>query len=400
MRTTRIKKALLVVFVNLVVLEAASFASVHALALVSPNRRLDLFLEERLGGVPDTALAEFHAGGYDAELGWDNPPNKVVTQRNTLGRPWTATYDASGARRSCLPTAAATPPPPAIATYGDSFTRGDEVDDGDTWQCEIERRIGQRVANYGVGGYDVGQAILKAERDWNAGRAAPITILGIYAEDLDRTLNRYRPYFDSSSSGMFGFKPSFRVVEGEVALVPNPLDASVTSVAALHDLAISVADTDYWAQQWARVLPEFPYTLQIARTGRYMIASRLGTPHYLVNTWDTDEGRAVISYLLHRFAAGARRHGTRPVVLLLPETFEWQHGRTKPQYRDFVEHDLRDAGLDLTIVDVANAEFDESRFSIAPFTGHASPYGNRVIAGALLSEIGDELHATHERHSK
>jgi len=390
MNRRTIGKALTLVLVNLVVLEAASFAAVHALALASPNRRLDLFLDERLGGASDASFAEFRTGGSDPELGWDNVPNRVVTQRNSVGKPWTATYDGTGARRSCLPVAGASASLPAIATFGDSFTRGDEVDDGETWQCEIERRTGQRVANYGVGGYDVGQALLKAERHWRAETVAPITILTVYAEDLDRVLNRYRPYFDLSSSGIFGFKPAFRYIDGEIVLLPNPLDASITSVSEVRSLALTVAETDYYAQKWARVLPEFPYSLQMLRTGSYVVASKLDARHS-ANVWNTDEGREVMLYLLRRFVAHAEEHGTRPVLMLIPELHRWKNGRDVPRYGDFVERVLPQDALDILIVDVADADFEERRFNVAPFEGHASMYGNRVIASAVLDRLGETL---------
>jgi hypothetical protein len=398
MNTRTIGKAFTLVLANLVVLEVASFVAVHALALTTPNRRLDLFLDERLDSASDASLAEFRAGGYDPELGWDNVPNRVVAQRNSVGNPWTATYDSSGARRSCLPIAVASASLPTIDTFGDSFTRGDEVDDGETWQCEIERRTGRHVANYGVGGYDVGQALLKAERHWREETVAPITILGVYAEDLDRVLNRYRPYFDLSSSGIFGFKPSFRYVEGEIAFLPNPLDGSVTSVSELRGLALTVAETDYWAQQWARVLPEFPYSLQMLRTGRYVVASTLGASQRSTNVWNTDEGREVMLYLLRRFVTHAKERGTRPVLILIPEFHRWKNGRAMPRYGDFVERVLPQEELDILIVDVAKADFDEHLFNVAPFEGHASLYGNRVIASAVLDELGDTLSSVDSVH--
>jgi hypothetical protein len=379
---------LAVVLVNLVILEVACLAAVHALALASPNRRLDIFLDERLSDLTDGALADFRAGGYDAELGWDNVPNRVVTQANSLGKDWTATYDASGARRSCL-LGAALERPVAIATFGDSFTRGDEVGDEETWQCELERRTGLRVANYGVGGYDIAQALFKAERRWREGHVAPVTVLGIYAEDLDRVLNRYRPYFDLSSTGVFGFKPSFRYVDGEIVFLPNPMGDGVTTIADVRALALEVAPTDYWAQQWARVLPEFPYSLQMLRTARYLVETRLGTPHYMVNVWNTDQGREVMLHLLRRFEAGAKQHGTRGVVLLIPETHEWKNGRVPAHYADFLANVLPGEIFDLVIVDIAEAPFDEHRFSVKPFEGHASAYGNRVIAETVLEGLGE-----------
>ena len=88
-------------------------------------------------------------------------------------------------------------------------------------------------------------------------------------------------------------------------------------------------------------------------------------------------------YLLRRFVEHAGEHGTRAVVLLIPEIHEWKDGRLPPSYGDFVEQVLAPERLDLTIVDVAAADFDARRFSVAPFSGHASAYGNRVIASDL-----------------
>jgi hypothetical protein len=389
-------KVLTIVLVNLIVLELASLAAVHALAVVSPNRRLDLFVDAQLADVTDATLTEYLEGGYDAELGWDNVPNRRVTQVNVLDEPWTASYDASGARRSCVHSDAAAEGPTLIATFGDSFTRGDEVNDEETWQCLIERHIGLRVANHGVGGYDVSQALLKAQRQWSEGSVAPITILGVYSDDLGRVLNRYRPYQDGASAGKLGFKPSFRYFDGNVVFLPNPLQGPST-VREVRELAISLADTDYWAEGWARVLPEFPYSLQMLRTGVYTIRSRIGTPLYSTNIWNTDEGRRVMLHLLKQFVAGAQDHHTHAVLLLIPDVNAWREQRAAPAYADFVRRDLAPAGLDLTVIDIAGAPFDEHRFSVKPFEGHASAYGNAIIADTVLEHLSPVLEAARSQ---
>lgn len=382
------KKVLAVILANLVVLEAVSFVAVHALGALSPNRRLDLFVDAQLANLSDESIATYLHSSYDAELGWNSVPGTAVTQKNVLGEPWTATYDDDGARTSCLDDSGE---PPLIATFGDSFTRGDEVADDETWQCELERRLARRVVNHGVGGYDVGQALLKAQREWAAGRVAPITVLGVYTDDLSRVLSRYRPYQDGSSAANLGFKPSYRYVDDAIVFLPNAMGRDTTTVAAVRSLALEVASTDYWAQAWARVLPEFPYTLQVARTARYVTQSAAGTPRYLVNIWNTVEGRAVMAHLLHEFATSAAAHSTRPVLLLIPDVNDWSKGRLPADYVDFVEGPLAAAALDLQVVDIARFAFDESRFSIKPFEGHASAYGNTLIAAALLERLGPSL---------
>jgi hypothetical protein len=76
---------------------------------------------------------------------------------------------------------------------------------------------------------------------------------------------------------------------------------------------------------------------------------------------------------------------------LIPELHRWKDGRALPRYGDFVERVLPQETLDVLIVDIALADFDERRFNVAPFEGHASMYGNRVIASAVLDRLDATL---------
>lgn len=41
----------------------------------------------------------------------------------------------------------------------------------------------------------------------------------------------------------------------------------------------------------------------------------------------------------------------------------------------------------MPVIDVAEHEFEEERFNIVPFAGHASAYGNQQIARALAQSL-------------
>ena len=51
----------------------------------------------------------------------------------------------------------------SIVAVGDSFTFGSEVDDRETWPAYLESLLERRVRNGGVGGYSIGQIVLRAE---------------------------------------------------------------------------------------------------------------------------------------------------------------------------------------------------------------------------------------------
>ena len=58
-----------------------------------------------------------------------------------------------------------------------------------------------------------------------------------------------------------------------------------------------------------------------------------------------------------------------------------------------MRRDLVPASLGLTVIDVAKTAFDERRFSLMPFEGHASVYGNTVIADTVLERLRPMLEA-------
>jgi lysophospholipase L1-like esterase len=106
------------------------------------------------------------------------------------------TIDADGLRRSGDPSVASAP----ILAVGDSFTFGDEVDDGQTWPAALALVSGRRVLNAGVSGYGFDQIVLRAEA--LAGKYKPSAIIvSFIADDIRRTEMRRlwsadKPYFD------------------------------------------------------------------------------------------------------------------------------------------------------------------------------------------------------------
>jgi hypothetical protein len=105
------------------------------------------------------------------------------------------TIDADGFRSNGAPA----PPGRAIVAVGDSFTFGDQVNDGETWPAYLERALNQPVRNGGVFGYSLAQAILRAEQAAARLRAEWI-VVSLIPDDITRCELKKRyaptPYFD------------------------------------------------------------------------------------------------------------------------------------------------------------------------------------------------------------
>ncbi len=133
------------------------------------------------------------AANYDPELGWVQAPDYSGGAFNTI---------AHGIRRNnSLDSDVVTG---AVIAIGDSFTAGSEVEDEMAWPAQLERLLGRRVLNAGVGGYGTDQTILRAESMIE--QLSPrIVILGFLTESVLRSgysvFNAPKPYFIKTPDG-------------------------------------------------------------------------------------------------------------------------------------------------------------------------------------------------------
>jgi hypothetical protein len=149
------------------------------------------------------------AGWYfDPLLGWlvrDGVRNDGVDGSKTFLH-----FDSDGARRVVNGAQAAC----RLHTYGDSFTCGDQVSDGETWQEQLAAHLQEPIRNYGIGGYGVYQAYLRMVQ---VQKTYPVdyVVLNIYDNDHYRNLHSFRA-IDTGNSGRGDYTlPHLRVNVGK-----------------------------------------------------------------------------------------------------------------------------------------------------------------------------------------
>jgi hypothetical protein len=126
-------------------------AKTYLRAIMTPRDLVESFIKGRTGEGPAMGWK------FDAELGWvpcqairsDGIRSDGINRSRCFYN-----YEADGARRviHCPET------PCRIHSYGDSFTHGSQVSDGETWQEYLAAHFQEPIRNYGVGGYSVFQA--------------------------------------------------------------------------------------------------------------------------------------------------------------------------------------------------------------------------------------------------
>ena len=114
-------------------------------------------------------------------------------------------FDAAGYRiNGDAPAGSGAP----VLALGDSYTYGEEVNNGETWPAHLQRLTGRPVLNAGVAGYGFDQIVLRAERLVPTVKPSAV-VVSFIADDLRRTeMSRLwsadKPYFDIAASDKGG----------------------------------------------------------------------------------------------------------------------------------------------------------------------------------------------------
>jgi len=141
---------------------------------VPSKQEIDIFVNEP-GWVKFDPETGYILNGFMRHDGIDNSHTIVSSQPN-------------GSRSSYMYADR----PCRINTYGDSFTQGSQVNDGETWQEYLAAHLGEPIRNYGVGGLGSYQAYRRMLREELTADSAEYILLYIWGDDHLRSLLRCR----------------------------------------------------------------------------------------------------------------------------------------------------------------------------------------------------------------
>jgi len=338
-----------------------------------PNRLALGRIEEKLAPLKqDEAFLR-----WDADLGWSPRPHA----RDAAG---TAHIGAAGIRGE---RAVAPEPAPGVlrvATFGDSFTFGDEVGDEETWAYFLERALAERgvaaeVLNFGVNAYGMDQAYLRWARDGRPYRP-DVVVYGFQPENLLRNTNLFRAFY-FADTGTPLQKPRFVVRDDDLAVVGQPTTEPDDMVAALaeivqrperHPLSAYDRSAAPYADRWWLRSRLLALLVTVA-------AGDVADPYEL-----DDERREVARRVLERFAREVAASGSAFVVVHLPRRGDLERIRAGSRlwYGDL----LRELDERHRVVRPEGALLQVEGEPFAP-KGHYGPDLNRVVGEALAGPV-------------
>ena len=245
----------------------------------------------------------------DDRLGWVRAPSQTGKLGNNL-----YVTDDDGGRQ--VPDAAG---PHLVSTYGDSFTEGLEVDNGQTWPAQLSYALGVNVRNYAVSGYGTDQALLYLEENLKNGKRTPIVILAFIPENLNRLVSVFRPFYTYPDTDFVAFKPIF--VEDQpghfemkkiapAGLTPSAVANAIREASALdHWFTVDRTPANGTDFHW-------PFTLAAARSLR----PEAKTSALTILRDPPPVALRVMRYVIRRFHEASLKYQFTPVVVALPGT--------------------------------------------------------------------------------
>lgn len=328
---------------------------------------------------------------FDPDLGWSQRPGARVVDDGIVYR-----ANEAGLRADREYTREPPPGVRRIAAFGDSFTHCDEVNLEDCWTTRLEGAWERsEVLNFGIQASAPDQGWLRYQRDGRPYRSCAV-LIGFQVENVNRVVNRYRPFY-SPRSGVAFSKPRF-VLEGDgLRLLPNP----VSGPGQLDDPAWverTLGPDDFWYFR-GMFAPSPLDNLLLARLARSAAyrqhRSRIEGPKSEQRpngaAYDPGDERFQVSgRLLVQFAREVQADGATPIVLFFgqrDEVVNVRHRQAK-EYQPLLDWLAAEqiAAIDVTD-DLAREANRIGADTLFARNGHYSRRGNQAIGAALAQRL-------------
>ncbi len=328
-------------------------------------------------------ILEAHLGGsanyvvFDPGLGWTIRPNggKRGYQANSRGIRANREY--------------ALQPPPGVlrlAAFGDSFTHASDVPNPAMWQQRLEElRPDFEVLNFGVPGFEPGQALLRY-RSQGVELHPHIVLIGFMSENINRVVNTYRPFYFPRSGVPFT-KPRFALRGGKLVLIENPIrnaEGYRELLRSPETVLPRLGKDDYFYQRNSKRNPlDF---LPSVRFAGIVSDQYLHQPTFRGGVYNTSsEAYRVTVAVLDQFYKEALANGSLPILVIYPERRDI---RARREGRTIVYQPLLDElnGRGLRVVDLLDGfqRYDPQGEMMQKKFIHYPKSGNRMVAQTIL----------------
>jgi uncharacterized protein YutD len=360
--------------------------------------------KDKFPEISEDLLDKFFQDGFDSELGWSRKPN---TSKYEKGKYGVTQYSINQYGQRANPHHEHLQV--NIATFGDSFTFGRQVNDNETFQWHLSEKLQSNVLNYGVGNYGLDQALLRAKREVPT-QPCQIVILGAVPSTIVRILSVWKHYNEYGNT--LAFKPRFIVEDRKLRLIPNLINSREKFTFYRSYLHV-INKFDYFYQtKFLKEILQFPYLYSFFTNFKRHISLL----NLIIREWKTSKSEnpfprslakimeinltlrkrlfqdksviELMDYLLDDFISYAKQHNFTPILLWMPQKDDILAVHAGEYFYENLIGQLAKKChvIDLTAVLLnctENNTLDTFYSDDSVYGGHLSKEGNALIAKVI-----------------
>ena len=356
-------------------------------------------------------LARFIPNGFDPELGWVRKPNTSHYESGQNGRTrWSINSNGSRTNPSFENKQS------VISCYGDSFTFARQVNDNETWEHHMSKKLGTNVLNFVVCNYGADQSILRLKREFLKNRTK-IVILGVVPDTVSRILSCWKHYYEYGNT--FAFKPRFTLKNNNLNLIKNIINEE-TRFTKYFDYLSQIQEHDYFYRaKFKKEKIHFPYSFTIFKNTRrnfsiiwwvtiIRILSTLGSNtskiswnpmrtimrvnlEWRVRLYNNEQTTTLLKEIIREFVSYSKEQRFTPVFVFLPQKDDLLFIKNNYNFYDEFVKSLSEINslnyIDITKNILNDSNLDNYYSDDNEYGGHYSKLGNQKIAEIIHSEL-------------
>ena len=248
---------ILTIFIVFCIVE---FITYSIISKVNKNFQWLIMQKDEIPVLSESGLKKFLPHGFDPELGWIRKPNTSHEEIGKYGKTrWT--INNCGARSNSNYDEKQS----SISCYGDSFTFCRQVNDDETWEHYLSKKLKTNVKNFAVGNYGIDQALLRLKRDFHNNRT-PIVVLAVVPDTISRIVSIWKHYYEYGNT--FGFKPRFVIKNSKLDLIKNPIN-EIQKFQNYQRYLTEIKQNDFFYEaKFKKEKLHFPYCITIFKNAK------------------------------------------------------------------------------------------------------------------------------------
>lgn len=316
-----------------------------------------------------------------------------------------------------------------FSSYGDSLCFCRFVNDNQTWQYFLSKKIKKKINNYGVGNYGLDQAYLRFKRNYQNKIDRPKNVIFLFGpETLRRNLSLWKHYYEFGN--YFYTKPAFIFNKNKKKFFLNK--NSINKMKENIDFKKIINSTKkkdiFYSLKFKKYLWEFPYLLSLLknpirksslllffgyklikkkykfriqlfeRLKIYQDLNNLGGLYFdfkdKVEMYKNKNYINSTVHIMNRIKYFCKKNNIKYHMFIVPSFYDLQYYKKNKKIKKYYESLLLNAQKkNLKLYDLTNEliKFDSEKISAdETYGGHLNEYGNKIISNLIFNLIYNE----------